>query len=849
MNIVNRITLAGLKKNKTRTLVTIIGVILSAAMITAVSTLIVSLQGFLIDFSIADGGDWHAVLHNAHVVDLNYLGQMEGIDALAITQSVGYAILPGKQNESKPYLHVVQFDKVAFGMLPVYLQSGRLPENADEVLVAEHINSNGGVRYEVGDKLTLQLGKRVASDGTELDQGDAYLNATQGMSEELIITDNQTLTVVGICNRIAPVEPYAAPGYTLIALRDEAGANDTKPLSIYFKAERPANIYRVAEQIHASRQLAEPKVIKYNNELLRFMGVSNDNSFNAVLHGLAAILLGLIVVGSVTLIFNSFSISVSERRKQFGLLSGAGATAQQLRHSVFFEALMIGIIGIPLGILAGIGGISTTLYFLQDALASLFNQSTLGHQVPFVLAVSAPALAGAAVLSLLTILISAYIPARRTAKMSAMDAIRQTTDIKLTAKQVKTSRLTRKLFGLEGDLALKSLKRNRRRYLSTVISLFISVVLFVSSSAFSAYLKDSVTNVYDNTDYDLSYYLSGDRTKEALRPAYDAILALDNVTAGSIITTSGGQIDIGGGALARVYIHCVDRATVSSYATELGLAAEQMHNVQAPTGIVIDKQHFYDSEEKRYLNTSLFGEQKPTTLPITVRQGDEQSHTIDIAISAFADNPPLGVPGYADHNAIILIVSDEITDIFSHSGSASMYFSAKDAFQAEEDIKPILQANGLALANVFNSAEMLKINRSVLTVISVFTYGFIVLMSLITIANVFNTISTNINLRRREFAMLKSVGMTEVGFNRMLDFECIFYGLKALLYGLPVSIQISYLIYRSIQQGVDMPFQIPVQGMLISSISVFLVVFVSMKYSRNKVRQENILDALKNDNL
>ena len=425
MNIVNRITLAGLKKNKTRTLVTIIGVILSAAMITAVTTLIVSLQGFLIDVAIADVGDWHAALHNADVADLSYLGQMEGIEDLALTQSVGYAILPGSQNESKPYLHVVQFDKAAFGTLPVYLQSGRLPENANEVLVTEHINSNSGVRYEVGDKLALQLGKRVASYGAELGQGDAYLNDEQGTSEEFITTEHQTLTVVGICNRIATVEPYSAPGYTLIALRDEAAVSDKGPLSIYFKAKRPANIYAVAEQIRASRQLTKPKAIQYNNDLLRFMGVSNDDSFNAVLYGLAAILLGLIAVGSVTLIFNSFSISVSERRKQFGLLSGAGATAQQLRHSVFFEALTIGAIGIPLGILAGIAGISTTLYFLQDALASLFNQSTIGHQVPFTLAVSAPALAVAAVLSLVTILISAYIPARRTAKMSAMDAIRQ----------------------------------------------------------------------------------------------------------------------------------------------------------------------------------------------------------------------------------------------------------------------------------------------------------------------------------------------------------------------------------------------------------------------------------------
>jgi len=148
-----------------------------------------------------------------------------------------------------------------------------------------------------------------------------------------------------------------------------------------------------------------------------------------------------------------------------------------------------------------------------------------------------------------------------------------------------------------------------------------------------------------------------------------------------------------------------------------------------------------------------------------------------------------------------------------------------------------------------NTAEALQSTRNLITIISVFAYGFIVLISLITIANVFNTISTNVNLRRREFAMLKSVGMTDKSFNRMLNFECIFYGLKSLLFGLPLSIAITCLIYRSINEGVDMSFHLPAQGILISVFSVFVVVFVSMMYSLSKIRRKNILDALRNENL
>lgn len=180
-----------------------------------------------------------------------------------------------------------------------------------------------------------------------------------------------------------------------------------------------------------------------------------------------------------------------------------------------------------------------------------------------------------------------------------------------------------------------------------------------------------------------------------------------------------------------------------------------------------------------------------------------------------------------------------------------MQISADNPIAAEESIKKILMEdedlfNTLSIANV---AEQIQVSRNIITIINVFAYGFIVLISLITIANVFNTISTNVNLRRREFAMLKSVGMTDSSFNKMLNYECIFYGLKALLYGLPVSIGVTYLIYRSVESGVDMPFYLPTSSILISILSVFLVVFISMMYSMSKIRKENILDGLKNENL
>ena len=155
----------------------------------------------------------------------------------------------------------------------------------------------------------------------------------------------------------------------------------------------------------------------------------------------------------------------------------------------------------------------------------------------------------------------------------------------------------------------------------------------------------------------------------------------------------------------------------------------------------------------------------------------------------------------------------------------------------------------LPKTSFINYAEGVESNRSVIIIIKVFAYGFIILISLIAAANVFNTITTNINLRRRDFAMLKSVGMDDKGMRKMLNFECILYGTKALIYGLPVSVGVTYLIYRSIRRGIDTEFFIPWTAVGIAVLSVFIVVFVTMMFSMNKIKKDNPIDALKNENL
>lgn len=485
MNIFNKVALQGLKKNRTRTLVTIVGVILSAAMVTAVTTFGVSLLNYLINGSISKYGDWHAAFLD---VDSSFIREQAVNDKLAATavfDNIGYAGLDGGQNPDKPYLFIAGFTDDTFAALPITLLSGRLPENSGEILISSKVASDGGVSFKVGDTFSLSVGNRMDGD-RKLSQGDPYAAGR----ETFVPQAEKTYTVVGTCRR-PDYEEASAPGYTLITKADDRIETDSFSLFVTLKNPRQVRAYVNSTGNHA---------YVLNDNVLRFMGISDDNLFNMFMYSMGGIVIAIIMLGSIFLIYNSFNMSLNERTQQFGILSSVGATAKQLRNSVLFEGFCIGMIGIPIGIAVGIISIGLVISVISKNFASI-----LFRDVPLTLTLSAPALIAAAAVSLLTILISAYIPARKAANTPVMECIRQTNEVKIESKTVKTSRLSMRIYGLEGTLALKNFKRNKKRYRSIILSLVLSIVLFISTSALTADMKRMSSQRTEITDYDIIF--------------------------------------------------------------------------------------------------------------------------------------------------------------------------------------------------------------------------------------------------------------------------------------------------------------------------------------------------------
>ncbi len=863
MNIFHRITRQTLLKNRTRTIVTIIGIILSTAMFTAVTTFISSIQNFMLEASIESEGDWYGSVRAAEPDTLGRIADDARVAQLATAQVLGYAPLETAAYEEKPYLYVLGANETYFATMPVRVIEGRLPVNDKELLLPEHLSWHGGVEHAIGDVITVALHYRQQG-GSAVFQGTEYEKA-----ETLQFREERTFTVVGFCEQWH-FEGGGNPGYTAFTCASPAALPGTAT-DCYFKLHDAGGTQAFLEELDVSG-------VSMNRDVLMFMGISGYASFVAVLGGLAAILIALIMFGSVSLIYNAFSISVSERTKQFGLLISVGATKKQIRSSVIYEALLLSAIGIPLGALSGMLGIGVTLRLLSG---TAFLEGMRLHA-------SVPAIVAACVIALITVLISARIPARRAMRVSAIEAIRQSTDVQVKTGREPSYKLTYRLFGLPGVLAMKHFHRNRRRYRATIVSLFMSIVLFISASSFSRYLTDSVTSVFNTSDIDLSVsYRQG--TADAPSPetvyqtlAADAgVTAITGVYAQEYATLSVPEasvntdllehaIEVSGGVCKlNTQLMVIDDASFIRCLETQGLEQSLFFEKGAPRALIGSEFYMIDYNQKKLVHTGTFRslpEQMGCSLfdnaaydaalaesaePESV---DSAAYTYELTLlpGAMAGELPFGLNGRESSLQSVLLVypaGNAPEGLRTAEQSINYLIQAPDHAAVAERLNASLRELGIRNPYVYDSAQGMENERSLILVMNVFAYGFITLISLIAVANVFNTISTNIRLRRREFAMLKSVGMTNAGFRSMMNLECLLYGGKALLFGLPVSLFMTWLIHQSIRNGFVSVFYVPVVPVVIAVCSVFLVVFVTMLYAMRKIERDNPIDALKNENL
>lgn len=933
---------------------TVIGITLSMALVTAVIEGGYSGLIYMRNVVMETYGNYHGSVSNMSPNSLEYLTKTGETESVLVYKTLGWTYADSS-NTAKPYLLIKETTPDITDFLNLKLISGRMPQNSSELLISEHLEYNGNVSYKVGDTVKVTLSDRYYDKAAEttnktesfesiLITGDdtahirnEYLVPKQGSTEK-------TYTVCGIIPRLPyTIEDFECPGYTAITVSDSLQVTDSDSFKVFFRLKDPQIFNDFAGSF---KEMHPETTLTKNRELVALYGGATK-SYSIYVYGLIILLIAFILFGTIALIYNAFSISVSERTKQIGILKSTGATKKQIRKTIFYEALFECGIGIPLGLLTGCLGIGSTLYLLKEGFTS-FLANYGGYEgaesTTIKLVINFPLLLAAVLIVMATTFISAIIPALRAGNLSPVDSIRQNNEIKI-GKKFRKSLILSKLFGIEGMLASKNYWRNRSKYRTTIISLTLSIVLFITASSFSSYLTGASNDEFYSGNMALVYFPYFDyeqienrlpeKTEEILRsaeyvtnviriremyylngvnipgidneediPTVPSVVFMDDENFQKLAAEENIPYDPSSGKSQAIAYNLGVRNIYDEEGNKKTYEFKLFEEKDLPKDvsilwfsspyeidnkfivfenvdkngeiydIYIEEEYFdlfYEMLDRDYagvteslenisnnkasgnditsaiLSDSLTEDEKDMLLnkSLFVKRS-ELERTTDITVIGVTYNRDY----LFDPNPVIILpfssMGAEYEEVLS---DYEYYIYSSNAEASEKDINRLLNENNLDTSGVFNYAQTNENIHFMRKMINIFSFGFVLLISLVAIANVFNTISTNVALRRREFAMLKSMGMSNRGVRKMLNIECLIYGIKSILFGMPLAILTTYAVYRITNSAFSVAFSIPWYSVLIAIAAVILVVFITMLYASGKINRDNTIDALKNENV
>ena len=886
MQILNRLTIRNLKLNKRRTIVTIIGIILATALLTAVATMAVSLKESVTLRSKKVDGDFHLLLYDMTDKEKESVINNRQVESYYETHEVGYGVLDGCVNDSKPYVYIEALDSDTFEKAEINVTSGRLPEDDSEIVISSHIKTNGGVKYNLGDKITFDIGDRTYN-GKKLYQNDTYRE-----DEQLEAKQTKTYKVVGICDRLPyGEEPRTAPGYSVITLANKADTSLNKS-DIYLRFNKKALKDRydlTADILGVDKTLfnklnsgkLEDKEIQtlksqldkthsyyINNSLIKYEAFYDSSV--AFVYNMAAVVMVIIIITSAVCISNSFAISINQKTKQYGMLASIGATPRQIRKNVFFEAAFMGVIGIVAGIGGGLSASYILVVLSNKMLIDTFEMSI----------VYAPSLLGvllSIVLAIVTIVLSALVPAIRASRMSPIMAINHSEDIKIKFKSLKTPKLIGKVWGEGGVLAYKNMKRNKRKYRVITISIALSVSTFIALYGFMSLLTESV-NRYANDKIDLRVYMSSYKSMsvdEANKKVSNIVNRINNETNITDFTFARGfyaslkdepkyssdykEVNKYEAGLAEnngyyISIISLGNEEYGKYIKKLGISKETAQS----GGILVDNTYQYinNGNDIKYFNIydgykagdvlTYRIDTSNSSKSLDNSKSSDDTTLYDIRIVALSNERPFGYDNAYTSYGYLIVSDDYMNRIDTKNTDSTLLNINCDDPDKAQDI--LVNEFDIGKNNIVNAAQERRNNENLILTIKIFLYGFIAIVSLIGITNIFNTVTTGMELRGKEFAMLQSIGMTKKEFDKMIRLESVFYGSKALIIGVVSGTLLSYVIYISAGES-QLRYVFPLPAIVIAVIVVIILLLGIMKYSIAQIRKQNIIETIRNENI
>ena len=860
MNLYTSLTLRYLKQNKRRTLVTIIGIILATALICGIGNICTSFMDYQMRDQIKTSGSFYATFTDIDKEKASVITKSSGVSEYGYKKDLGSIILDKKDSTS---LDINVFDKNTINSFQITLKNGNYPKNQSEIVVTQALLNKWNKK--IGDKITLNLGELIYDD--------------MGMISKLKNSQKTTFKIVGTLDK-APYNSklFAIAGFDI----NTVDKNEKFDVSICTK--NPKDIYKTAISIGENIGLVQKddpqdesynydeqtnlyfKDIDYNEGLLRLLGASSYDNINKTLILIVALVASLVIIATIATIYNSFSIAISERKKQFGILNSIGATKSQIMKLVFLEGFLVSIVGIPIGLLSGTIAIDIVFKVIKTFFkTSMFGE--LGLRVvfsPIVLIIST-------LVILLTIFISAIIPAINAAKISPLEAIKNSSNLKVG--KIRSSKLVKKIFKTEGELAYKNLRRNKGKFRITLFSLIISIVIFISFNGFVDMFIEANQINYGSITNDLTLYKNNLITKEEVQKTIDELKKINGLKDVAIdkgynlnvhVDEKNINKDLRESLKQSNYVD-IDNSTYNFISSRLYTPGDfsisniklsegkiDKETAKAENGVILVRYSYQESLAKKgkvVLTNYKVGDTLNCTVYSYDSDGKEIKKETKLKILAITDEILTGNNQYPETSFGVVAYDDLIPSlgITDDESSSNLYYVATNQEKSTRDeVKKVAEENNLSVIDSIDEAQKLE---QTMNVMKIFVYGFIVVISLVSVTNIINTISTNINLRKREFAVIKSIGVTPQGFKKMIYMESVLYGILSLLYGIPIGICMNVLMNRILEGMITVQTLIPYKAILICVVAIFVITFIASYIPLKKISKENIIDNIRQESI
>ena len=859
MNLYTSLTLRYLKQNKRRTLVTIIGIILATALICGIGNICTSFMDYQMRDQIQSSGSFYATFTDIDKEKASVITKSSGVSEYGYKKNLGSVILDKKNSTS---LDINVFDKNTINSFQITLKKGSYPKNESELIVTQDLLNKWNKK--IGDKITLNLGELIYDD--------------MGMISKLKNPQKTTFKIVGTLDKA----PYNSKLFAIAGF-DINTVNKNEKFDVSICTKNPKDIYKTAISIGKNIGLAQKdnpqdesynydeqanlyfKDIEYNEGLLRLLGASSYSNINITLLLIVGLVASLVIIATIATIYNSFSIAISERKKQFAILNSIGATKSQIMKFVFLEGFLVSIVGIPIGLLSG----TVAIDIVFKVIKTFFKTSMFG-ELDLRVVFSPIVLILSTLVILLTIFISALIPAINAAKISPLEAIKNSSNLKVG--KIKSSKLVKKIFKTEGELAYKNLRRNKGKFRITLFSLVISIVIFISFNGFVDMFIEANQINYGSITNDLTLYENNLLTKEEVQKTIDELKKINGLKDVAIdkgynlnvhVDEKNINKDLRESLKQSDYVD-MDNSTYNFINSRLYTPGDfSISNIKlsegkfdrktakAENGVILVRYSYQESLAKKgkvVLSNYKVGDTLNCTITSYDSDGKESAKEVKLKILAITDEILTGNNQYPETSFGVVAYDDLIPSLgITDDKSSSIYYVATNREKSTRDeVKKVAEENNLSVIDSIDEAQKLE---QTMNVMKIFVYGFIVVISLVSVTNIINTISTNINLRKREFAVIKSIGVTPQGFKKMIYMESILYGILSLLYGIPIGICMNVLMNKILEGMITVQTLIPYKAILICVVAIFIITFIASYIPLKKISKENIIDNIRQESI